>query len=46
VKNISDMIIVGIENIDRDRDMMPVSTKAFTVPIPGAEKFSIISGMS
>lgn len=38
-ENISDMIIVGIENIDRNRDMMPVSTKSFTVPIPGAEKF-------
>jgi uncharacterized protein len=38
-ENISDIIIVGIENTDRDRDMMPLSTKSYTVPTPGAEKF-------
>ena len=34
-----DMIIVSIENTDRDRDMMPISTPTYPVTNPGAENF-------
>ena len=33
------MIIVAIPNVDRDRDMMPLSTPTYQVDHPGAEKF-------
>lgn len=33
------MIIVAILNIDRDRDMMPLSAPSYEVKNPGAEKF-------
>jgi predicted alpha/beta superfamily hydrolase len=33
------MIIVGIPNTDRDRDMMPLSTSTYKVDNPGAENF-------
>lgn len=38
-ENIPKMIVVAIGNTDRDRDMMPLSTKQYTVPIAGAEQF-------
>jgi predicted alpha/beta superfamily hydrolase len=38
-ENIPKMIVVAIANTDRDRDMMPVSTKQYTVPVAGAEQF-------
>jgi predicted alpha/beta superfamily hydrolase len=38
-KSIPDLIVVAIANTDRDRDMMPLSTKSYTVPTPGAQKF-------
>ena len=34
-----EMLIVAIENVDRDRDMMPLSTRAYPVSNPGAERF-------
>ena len=34
-----EMIIVAIPNVDRDRDMMPLSTPTYKVDSPGAEKF-------
>ena len=37
--NIPKMIVVAIGNTDRDRDMMPLSTKQYAVPVAGAEKF-------
>ena len=37
--NIPKLIIVAIGNTDRDRDMMPLSTKQYTVPVAGAEQF-------
>ena len=38
-ENIPQMIVVAIVNTDRDRDMMPLSTKQYTVPVAGAEQF-------
>ncbi len=38
-KFIPEMIVVAIVNTDRDRDMMPLSTKQYSVPVAGAEKF-------
>ena len=38
-ENIPKMIVVAIGNTDRDRDMMPLSTQQYTVPIAGAEQF-------
>ena len=38
-KFMPEIIVVGIANVDRDRDMMPLSTKQYTVPKPGAEAF-------
>jgi len=38
-ENIPKMIVVAIENTNRDRDMMPLSTKQYTVPVAGAEQF-------
>ena len=38
-ENIPKMIVVAIANTDRDRDMMPVSTKQYSVPVAGAEQF-------
>lgn len=38
-KFIPEMIVVAIINNDRDRDMMPLSTKQYTVPVAGAEQF-------
>ncbi len=38
-KFIPEMIVVAISNTDRDRDMMPLSTKQYTVPVAGAEQF-------
>ena len=34
-----DMIIVAIENTDRDRDMMPISAPSYPVTNPGADNF-------
>ena len=34
-----EMLVVAIENVDRDRDMMPLSTTAYPVSNPGAERF-------
>jgi len=34
-----DMIIVSIENTDRDRDMMPISVPSYPVTNPGADNF-------
>ncbi|MCB0669570.1 MAG: alpha/beta hydrolase [Saprospiraceae bacterium] len=34
-----EMIIVAIANVDRDRDMMPLSTPTYKVDNPGAYKF-------
>jgi predicted alpha/beta superfamily hydrolase len=34
-----EMLVVAIENVNRDRDMMPLSTKAYPVSNPGAERF-------
>jgi predicted alpha/beta superfamily hydrolase len=34
-----DVIIVAIENVDRDRDMMPLSTAQYPVAAPGADRF-------
>ena len=34
-----EIIVVGIDNIDRDRDMMPLSTKQYQVRNPGAAAF-------
>lgn len=34
-----EMIIVGIANTDRDRDMMPLSTPTYEVKNPGAKNF-------
>jgi len=38
-ENIPKIIVVAIGNTDRDRDMMPLSTKQYTVPVAGAEQF-------
>jgi len=38
-ENIPKMIVVAIGNTDRDRDMMPLSTQQYTVPVAGAEQF-------
>lgn len=38
-ENIPQIIVVAIVNTDRDRDMMPLSTKQYTVPVAGAEQF-------
>ena len=38
-KFMPEIIVVGIANVDRDRDMMPLSTKQYPVPKPGAEAF-------
>jgi predicted alpha/beta superfamily hydrolase len=38
-ENIPEMIVVAIGNTDRDRDMMPLSTKQYTIPVAGAEQF-------
>jgi len=38
-ENIPKMIVVAIRNTDRDRDMLPLSTKQYTVPVAGAEQF-------
>jgi predicted alpha/beta superfamily hydrolase len=38
-ENIPKMIVVAIGNTDRDRDMMPLSTKQYAVPVAGAEQF-------
>ena len=38
-KFMPEIIVVGIANVDRDRDMMPLSTKQYTVAKPGAEDF-------
>ena len=38
-ENIPKMIVVAIGNTDRDRDMLPLSTKQYTVPVAGAEQF-------
>ena len=35
----AEMIIVAIPNIDRDRDMMPLSTPTYKVDNPGADHF-------
>lgn len=34
-----EMIIVSIPNVDRDRDMMPLSTPTYSVEYPGAAQF-------
>jgi hypothetical protein len=34
-----EMLVVAIENVDRDRDMMPLSTGSYPVSDPGAERF-------
>jgi predicted alpha/beta superfamily hydrolase len=33
------VLIVAIENVSRDRDMMPLSTQSYRVSNPGAERF-------
>jgi uncharacterized protein len=33
------LIIVGIQNTDRDRDMMPLNVPSYPVPNPGADNF-------
>lgn len=38
-ENVPKMIVVAIGNTDRDRDMMPISTKQYSVPVAGAEQF-------
>jgi predicted alpha/beta superfamily hydrolase len=38
-ENIPQMIVVAIGNTDRDRDMMPLSTNEYSVPVAGAEQF-------
>ena len=38
-KFMPEIIVVGIANVDRDRDMMPLSTAQYSVPKPGAEAF-------
>ncbi len=38
-ENTPKMIVVAIVNTNRDRDMMPLSTKEYTVPVAGAEQF-------
>jgi predicted alpha/beta superfamily hydrolase len=38
-ENIPNLIVVAIGNTDRDRDMMPISTKQYSVPVAGAEQF-------
>jgi len=38
-ENIPKMIVVAIGNTDRDRDMMPLSTKQYSVPVAGAKQF-------
>ena len=35
----AELIMVGIPNTDRDRDMMPLSTPTYEVEYPGAENF-------
>src|SRR5262245_40868136 len=35
-ENIPKMIVIAIGNTDRDRDMMPLSTKQYSVPVAGA----------
>ena len=43
-ENIPKMIVVAICNTDRDRDMMPLSTKQYPVPVAGAERFLFFIG--
>jgi predicted alpha/beta superfamily hydrolase len=43
-ENIPKMIVIAIGNTDRDRDMMPLSTKQYTVPVAGAEQFLAFIG--
>ena len=38
-KNIPKVIVIAIGNTDRDRDMMPLSTKQYSVPVAGAQQF-------
>jgi predicted alpha/beta superfamily hydrolase len=38
-ENIPNLIVVAIGNTDRDRDMMPISTKQYSVPVAGAKQF-------
>lgn len=38
-ESIPKMMVVAIGNTDRDRDMMPLSTKQYNVPVAGAEQF-------
>ena len=38
-ENIPKMIVIAIGNTDRDRDMMPLSTKHYPVRVAGAEQF-------
>lgn len=38
-KFLPEIIVVGIANVDRDRDMMPLSTAQYSVPKAGAEEF-------
>ncbi len=41
---LNEMIIVGIANTDRDRDMMPLSAESYPVAVPGAENFLAFIG--
>jgi predicted alpha/beta superfamily hydrolase len=41
---LNEMIIVGIANTDRDRDMMPLSAASYPVAVPGAENFLAFIG--
>jgi predicted alpha/beta superfamily hydrolase len=43
-ENIPKMIVIAIGNTDRDRDMMPLITKQYTVPVAGAEQFLAFIG--
>ena len=43
-KFMPEIIVVGIVNVDRDRDMMPLSTAQYSVPKPGAEDFLAFIG--
>lgn len=41
---LNDLIIVGIVNTDRERDMMPLSAESYPVVVPGAENFLTFIG--
>lgn len=41
---LNELIIVGIANTDRDRDMMPLSAESYPVAVPGAANFLAFIG--